>query len=259
MLATVSASSLSLTTYDRKGQAIALARSQPATPVPRLSQAAETTGLTGTDAVDISAEGRRMAQQESQAPQDPATEAGRADDVPANPGTAGQAGKPQSAEAEMTAAEQQMVRELKARDTEVRDHEMAHLASAGPYARGGPTYTYQQGPDGRGYAVGGEVPIDIGKEATPEATIAKMQIVKRAALAPANPSGADQQIASAATAQEMQAHQELQQAAGGQNQTRTSKRPTSAASTTSSPAASGSSGHPASATGTRRLAMDLFA
>lgn len=104
--------------------------------------------------------------------------------------------------------EVQQLQELKQRDLEVRSHEQAHLAAAGQYARGGASFTYQKGPDGASYAVGGEVGIDIGKERTPEATIIKMQIIKRAALAPASPSGADRSIAAAAGMMESQARQE---------------------------------------------------
>lgn len=103
------------------------------------------------------------------------------------------------------------LQQLKRRDTEVRAHEQAHLAAAGQYARGGASFTYQKGPDGGAYAIGGEVGIDVAKESTPEATIAKMQTVKRAALAPANPSGADKRIAAQAGAKEAQARQELLQ------------------------------------------------
>lgn len=103
------------------------------------------------------------------------------------------------------------LQKLKQRDAEVRSHEQAHLSAAGQYARGGATYTLQKGPDGSSYAVGGEVGIDVSKEATPEATIAKMQVIKRAALAPANPSGADKRIAAQATAKASQAKQELLQ------------------------------------------------
>jgi hypothetical protein len=110
---------------------------------------------------------------------------------------------------ELTPAEQKVIQQLRQRDQEVKTHEMAHLANAGQHARGGPTYTYQQGPDGRRYAVGGEVPIDISKEKTPEATVEKMRAVKRAALAPAEPSSADRSIAAAASALESEAHREL--------------------------------------------------
>ncbi|MGE4560890.1 MAG: putative metalloprotease CJM1_0395 family protein, partial [Desulfobulbus sp.] len=96
------------------------------------------------------------------------------------------------------------------RDQEVKAHEMAHLATAGQYARGGASYTYQQGPDGRRYAIGGEVPIDLSEEKTPEETIQKMQTIKRAAMAPAEPSSTDRSVAANATAMESRARQEVQ-------------------------------------------------
>lgn len=102
----------------------------------------------------------------------------------------------------------QQLMKLKNRDTEVRIHEQAHLAAAGPYARGGPSFTYQQGPDGVRYAIGGEVNIDLSKENTPEATISKMQTIKSAALAPASPSGTDRSVAAEASRIESQARQE---------------------------------------------------
>lgn len=103
----------------------------------------------------------------------------------------------------------EQLQKLKLRDKEVRTHEQAHLSAAGQFARGGVSFTYQKGPDGVAYAVGGEVGIDLGQESTPEATLLKMQTVKRAALAPANPSGADRQIAAQAAAKEAQARQEI--------------------------------------------------
>ena len=109
----------------------------------------------------------------------------------------------------LSAEEQQTVQKLKIRDTEVRVHEQAHLAMAGQYAAGGPSFTYQTGPDGRRYAVGGEVPIDVSKEKTPEQTIQKMRIVRSAALAPAQPSSADQSIAAAASMKEAEARREM--------------------------------------------------
>lgn len=93
-------------------------------------------------------------------------------------------------------AEQQELRELQARDQEVRAHEQAHATVGGRYA-GTPSYDYQQGPDGRRYAIGGEVHIDLAPVAgDPQATMQKMQQVKAAALAPAEPSAADRSIAS---------------------------------------------------------------
>ncbi len=101
------------------------------------------------------------------------------------------------------------VAKLKARDKEVKTHEQAHLAAAGSLAMGGASYEYQQGPDGTKYAVGGEVSIDTSPASTPEETIQKMQQVKAAALAPAEPSTQDRKVASAAVQQMMKARQEI--------------------------------------------------
>lgn len=109
----------------------------------------------------------------------------------------------------LTPAEQDLVRKLSARDAEVRRHEEAHARVGGQYA-GQPSYTYQSGPDGKRYAIGGEVPIDVAPVPDdPQATIVKMDIVKRAALAPAEPSAADRRIAALADAQRLQAVADL--------------------------------------------------
>ena len=107
-------------------------------------------------------------------------------------------------------AEKQEVEELKARDREVRAHEQAHAAVGGQYA-GAPQYEFESGPDGRQYAVGGEVSIDISKESTPEETLRKMQQVKAAALAPAEPSPQDLRVASEATQRAAEARSEIAQ------------------------------------------------
>ncbi|GAB5381823.1 MAG: putative metalloprotease CJM1_0395 family protein [Aliiglaciecola sp.] len=96
------------------------------------------------------------------------------------------------------AAEQREVEALKQRDREVRAHEQAHASVGGQYA-GSPSYEFESGPDGRQYAVGGEVSIDISEENTPEETVRKMQQVRAAALAPADPSPQDLRVASEAT------------------------------------------------------------
>ncbi|MDO8947571.1 MAG: putative metalloprotease CJM1_0395 family protein [Desulfocapsaceae bacterium] len=121
-----------------------------------------------------------------------------------------QAGTKGSNQLPLDETELRQVQQLQQRDAEVRTHEQAHLSTAGQYASGGPSFSYQTGPNGKRYAVDGSVPIDIGKESTPAATIMKMRTVKRAALAPANPSAADRQIAAQASMQEMKAIQELQ-------------------------------------------------
>ncbi|ALU43897.1 MULTISPECIES: putative metalloprotease CJM1_0395 family protein [Pseudoalteromonas] len=104
--------------------------------------------------------------------------------------------------------EQAQIQELKDRDREVRLHEEAHARVGGQYA-GSPTYEYQRGPDGNNYAVGGQVMIDVAPTGDPRETIDKMQTVRAAALAPAEPSGADRAIAADATAKIAQAQADL--------------------------------------------------
>jgi len=112
----------------------------------------------------------------------------------------------------LTAEEQEQVKKLAERDREVRTHEQAHVAAAGPYLRGGPTYTYQKGPDGKNYAVGGEVQIDNSPVPNdPEATIRKAHVVRAAALAPAEPSAQDRAVAAAATKMQQEAQAEVLQ------------------------------------------------
>lgn len=116
--------------------------------------------------------------------------------------------------------EQTEVRELKARDQEVKTHEQAHAAVGGRYA-GAPSYSYELGPDGKQYAVGGEVSIDISPVAgDPQATVQKMQQVRAAALAPAEPSSADRRIASEAAQRQIQAQAELVQQTAAPAQTK---------------------------------------
>lgn len=107
--------------------------------------------------------------------------------------------------------EQLEIAKLSQRDQEVRSHEQAHAAVGGPYT-GAPSYTYTRGPDGKRYAVGGEVSIDSGPIPNdPQATLRKMEIVLRAALAPAEPSAQDLRIAAQAQVQMAQARAELAQ------------------------------------------------
>lgn len=102
-----------------------------------------------------------------------------------------------------------IIRELAQRDNEVRAHEQAHSAVGGQHA-GSANYTYQRGPDGVSYAVGGEVPIDVGPvKGDPRATLEKMQTVQRAALAPAEPSSQDRRVAAMAAQQASQARAEI--------------------------------------------------
>ena len=101
---------------------------------------------------------------------------------------------------------QEEILKLQQRDAHVKAHEMAHKAAGGNLA-GSASYTYKTGPDGKRYAVAGEVPIAIKKGKTAEETIMNMEIVKASALAPSDPSSADLKVASTAEMIENQAIQ----------------------------------------------------
>jgi len=110
---------------------------------------------------------------------------------------------------ELTEEEQRKVDELEKIDRKVRIHEQAHVSAAGGYARGGANYNFVTGPDGKRYASGGHVNLDTSPERTPEATIRKADVIRKAALAPADPSPADRQIAADATKMAQKAQREL--------------------------------------------------
>ncbi|MGZ5007547.1 MAG: putative metalloprotease CJM1_0395 family protein [Methylobacter sp.] len=113
---------------------------------------------------------------------------------------------------ELSESDLKVLSELKQRDTQVRAHEAAHMAAAGGIASGGPSFEYQQGPDGIQYAIGGEVNIDTSPiPGDPAATLRKADTIRRAALAPAEPSGPDMQVAASAAAMAAQAQVELMQ------------------------------------------------
>lgn len=110
----------------------------------------------------------------------------------------------------LTEDEQQKVEELKQRDQEVRQHELAHKAVAGQYARGGVSFSYERGPDGRNYATGGEVNIDTSKVPNdPEATLRKAEVIERAATAPQEPSSQDRKVAAEARQMATEARGEI--------------------------------------------------
>ena len=103
--------------------------------------------------------------------------------------------------------QQEEVKDLEARDREVRTHEAAHQAAAGGLG-GGASFEYETGPDGKSYAIGGEVPIDMSAGRTPEETIRRARQVRAAALAPADPSPQDMAVAAAASQMEAAASQQ---------------------------------------------------
>ena len=101
------------------------------------------------------------------------------------------------------------IEELKKRDLEVRRHEQAHFRAAGRYASP-PKYEFETGPDGRRYAVGGSVDIDMSEVPNdPQATLEKARIIKRAALAPEEPSAQDRKVAREAEEMAVQAQKEI--------------------------------------------------
>jgi len=103
---------------------------------------------------------------------------------------------------------QQEISKLQQIDAHVKNHELAHQAAGGELA-GSASYTYKVGPDGKKYAVSGEVPIRIEKGNNPKETIENMEKVKAAALAPADPSPQDLKIASTAEMIEVKAMLEI--------------------------------------------------
>ncbi len=109
-----------------------------------------------------------------------------------------------------TQQDSSVIRQLRARDREVRSHEAAHAAAGGSLVRGGPSFTLQQGPDGRSYAIGGEVQLDVSAvSGDPQATVAKAQRVQAAALAPAQPSAQDFKVAGSASQMAARARVEI--------------------------------------------------
>ena len=109
----------------------------------------------------------------------------------------------------LSEADLKIVSELKARDRVVRAHEMAHMAAGAGIVTRGASFSYQTGPDGQRYAVGGEVGINTSPGRTPEETLAKADQIRAAALAPADPSGQDLRVAAQAAQMAAEARQQL--------------------------------------------------
>ncbi|MBI2840688.1 MAG: hypothetical protein HYX75_20415 [Acidobacteria bacterium] len=134
----------------------------------------------------------------------------QSDPISSNRVSAAETKSPRGGQTQLDESEKQEVQRLKEIDSRVKAHEQAHLASAGGYARGGAQYKYETGPDGRQYAVSGEVSIDTSEvPGNPEATLRKAEVVKRAALAPADPSGQDRRVAAEAEAMAIEARREI--------------------------------------------------
>jgi hypothetical protein len=125
----------------------------------------------------------------------------------AKPGQTSSSRDQQSSAEEL--ANTQIIRSLESRDKAVRNHENAHAGVGGSFT-GAPSYSYEIGPNGKKYAVDGEVSIDLTPIAgEPAQTIAKMNKVQAAALAPANPSAQDIRVAASAASIILEAQAEL--------------------------------------------------
>lgn len=115
--------------------------------------------------------------------------------------------------------ELQQIKELKARDRVVRAHEAAHVAAGAGVVKGGATFSFQRGPDGVQYAIGGEVQIDVSEVAgDPQATARKADRIRAAALAPAQPSSTDQAVAARASQMAIEARAEISQQRNAESQ-----------------------------------------
>ena len=105
-----------------------------------------------------------------------------------NGGAAASGGPVNQTGAKMDADDEALLQKLQSRDAKVRSHELAHMMAAGGQAAGLPEYTYQTGPDGRQYAVGGAVNISISSTGDAQHDAGQAETARRAALATGEPS-----------------------------------------------------------------------
>lgn len=100
------------------------------------------------------------------------------------------------------------VRRLINWENNVKQHEQAHMSVGGGLVSAA-RFSYTVGPDGRRYVAGGEVSISIPSSNKEEDNIQTFERVKRAALAPADPSPQDIKTAAMASALLTAAYQKL--------------------------------------------------
>jgi len=110
---------------------------------------------------------------------------------------------------QLSAGAQQKLMELEKRDREVKIREAERAALGGRYS-GAPKLSYVIGPDGKCYVVESKVNVDMGVVAgDPEATIKKAEVIRSAALATAQPSPQDRNIAAQAAHMKLKAQAQL--------------------------------------------------
>ncbi|MBO1520112.1 putative metalloprotease CJM1_0395 family protein [Oceanisphaera pacifica] len=178
-------------------------------------QQSATDGFTASEQKDLPELYNRQGQTDKTAQADTQTDEASATNSAKAPEEAYQSqatGQKNVAGKELTAEQQEELLQLQQRDQEVRVHEQQH-ASVGGQHTGSASYEYETGPDGKQYVVEGSVSVDLSPVAgDPNATIEKMQQIKAAALAPAEPSSADKDAAARADQLIVEARAELQQA-----------------------------------------------
>ncbi len=111
---------------------------------------------------------------------------------------------PVQKQGEMTEEDKELLQRLRARDAEVRSHELRHVSALGSYA-GAVQYTYQIGPDGRAYAIGGSTEVRASGSDDPSASAQRARTLRQAAMAGGDPSAADLSVAAGATQSEQSA------------------------------------------------------
>ncbi|WP_238551813.1 putative metalloprotease CJM1_0395 family protein [Candidatus Symbiobacter mobilis] len=197
---------------------------------PAFSANPETTTPTPSLSAEASQSAPGQPQKAGQAEQDRGNrQADPKTDKTADKKTDGKAPAQSGAEdpAQLSEADLAQLTKLQSRDTQVRQHEAAHLAAAGGLALSGASFSFQRGPDGAYYAIGGEVSIDVSPGRTPEETADRARRIRTAALAPADPSSTD--VAVAAKAQQMELQARAEQAsnegnAGNEGKSSSTKR-----------------------------------
>lgn len=94
-----------------------------------------------------------------------------------------------------------VIAKFKSKDNEIRTHEQTH-ASLGT-TTSGIKYNYQTGPDGKLYATGGYVTLNVSIPKDESAAIAKLNEIQKASSSPIGLSGADASISQAANLNKM--------------------------------------------------------
>ncbi|MFZ2959902.1 MAG: putative metalloprotease CJM1_0395 family protein [Candidatus Ozemobacteraceae bacterium] len=100
--------------------------------------------------------------------------------------------------------------ELERQDAYIRMAIDARSLQLKPGMQGLPTYEFVRGPDGKQYAVSGELPLNVEKvQGDPEATIQNAQNIRRVALSSPSPAPGDRMAAIEASRIEYEARLEL--------------------------------------------------